>query len=576
MSKNMKYQQDMMHTKMENQNNSNNSNSMNIDPNNINEQYANHMSNISQQQPIPAQQQNIPYQQDVTINPSFNGSPNDNTFKMPNMYGYSIARRANSSLENIRNNNEMNDFNERQMKGRSTSLRVRKNTTPNQNGGRNSSLNNRNVAEALDKNSNVNIRRTTSLNASGIQQVHDEPVSAAVPLQQPPKSQQQRIPQTQEQTPNALNLQYNIMPFPLRKYLADMAKCKIFEMVECANVPVERILDQSYWDAIADKWFTPVATINVSKNSHNTVRHFVYIQRMFSALCQSARYLDIVKFELYPNQIFTQLLSNGTIFFSCLRLSFTYHYKDGSYVTHYSQFKGVFNTEFKIEWMDFGVHSFVPGIEWNALERKISNSNLDIDLSAASTPNDPYNSQFHATATNGRGTSEGEVRQKFATISKLRSNFDIFRNISSLGVHNDIVRALQINEIMSDLRFVRIYQRMHNISSPLTALQNFVDEKAQDIKAYQATINENMARVRSQNHIPNTNAQAPYTQNNNMTQGNIPNDHGINTNSNNINNKNNHSNNGNMGFQQSPQNHPPGMNNQQNQFSYPMNNHPTI
>lgn len=576
MSKNMNYQPEMLNTMMENQNN-NKSNSINIDSSDINEQYANHISNIQpqQQQPLDPQEPNIPYQQDVTVNPSFNNIPNDNTYNIPNMYGYSNAVRANSSLESIKNNNDANDNQERLMKGRSTSLRVTKNTTTNQNIGRNSSLNNRTIAEALDKNTNVNIRRTTSLNASGIQQVHDEPVSSTASLQQPPKTQQQQYPLHNQQKASDLNLRYNIMPFPLRKYLADMAKCKIFELVECANVPVDRILDQSYWDGIADKWFTPVATINVSKNSHNTVRHFVYIQRMFSALCQSARYLDIVKFELYPNQIFTQLLSNGTIFFSCLRLSFTYHYKDGSYVTHYSQFKGVFNPDFKIEWMDFGVHSFVPGIEWNALERKISNSNLDKDLSAASTPNDPYNSQFHATATNERSTSEGEVRQKFATISKLRSNFDIFRNISSLGVHNDIVRALQINEIMSDLRFVRIYQRMHNITSPLTALQNFVDEKAQDIKAYQATINENMARVRSQNNIPNPNTQSLYTQGNNMSQNSIPNDNGVNTNSNNINSKKNH-NNSNMGYQQFPQNNPPGINNQQTQFPYQMDNHPTM
>ncbi|CAB4253859.1 similar to Saccharomyces cerevisiae YDL233W Putative protein of unknown function [Maudiozyma barnettii] len=464
-------------------------------------------------------QQQQPFQQNL-MTPSYN---NDISNEVVNGYNY-LDHGSDMSTNNhsymIPNGRQKHHrYSEQQqqqhyVKGRSTSLRVQKNN--NNNASR--SYNIDNIAESLNneqQNIDTSVRRSTSLDLSNL---HRNNKNYSNP----------------NRSPRVHNLQYHIMPFPLRKYLADMAKCKIFELIQCASVSVEKILDQEYWNAAISKWFTPAATMNVSKNTHNTHRHFIYLAKMFSVLCQADRYLDIDRFELYPSQVFTQVLSNGTIFFSCLRLSFIYYYKDGSCVTHYSQFKGVFNTNFKIEWMDFGVHSFVPGIEWNVLEKTISNIQPTQNATNEATPNDPYDSQFR-TSTNSSSydgnddntnmntdpeKSQDEMKQKFTAITKLRSNFEMFRNISALGVHCDIVRALQTNEIMSDLRFVRIFQRMHNIDSPLAALQAFVDEKAQDIKAYKAAVNQNMGRVRSQTHASNTNSGMSYVPANNMGMNN--------------------------------------------------------
>lgn len=274
---------------------------------------------------------------------------------------------------------------------------------------------------------------------------------------------------------------FGTMPYPMRKYIADMAKHKIYELVETGNVTIEQILNQNYWEPVIDSWFSPTSTCTISKTTQNTNRHFMYLTKMFPAMCQFARYLNVSRFEAYPNQVFTQVLSNDTIFFSCLRLTFRVHYKDGSYVTHYSQFKGVFNREFKIDWMDFVIHSFVPGIEWSALENAIANPSQNSHISEHSIPIDPFNSHIQEKMSKSKDESRNTTVQKFATITQLRSNFDIFRNISAIGVHNDVVRALQINEIMSDLKAVRIYQRKYGIGSPLEAMRAFVDNNSQHL-----------------------------------------------------------------------------------------------
>ncbi|SMN19776.1 similar to Saccharomyces cerevisiae YDL233W Putative protein of unknown function [Maudiozyma saulgeensis] len=480
-------------------------NANNIDSNMKNNRCDENMNRRQQQQP---------FHQDM-INPSFNNDNNESSDDYNYNYldnGFNMnTNNSNYTIPNRKTEQKQYSQQQQHTKGRSASLRVQKTDS-----NKSQRYSAEDISEFLNneqRNINTNVRRSTSLNSSNLYRNNKDSSNHQKPSATP-------------------NLQYHIMPFPLRKYLADMAKCKIFELVECASVPVERILDQEYWNTVVTKWFTPAATINVSKNTHNTHRHFIYLAKMFSVLCQADRYLDLDRFELYPSQVFTQVLSNGTIFFSCLRLSFTYYYKDGSYVTHYSQFKGVFNANFMIEWMDFGVHSFVPGIEWNALEKTISTLQPSANEPSEVTPNDPYNSQFHTSLNSNNGNpnnntdsndpekAQDETRQKFATITKLRSNFEMFRNISALGVHCDIVRALQINEIMSDLRFVRIFQRMHNIGSPLVALQSFVDEKAQDIKAYQAAVNQNMVRVRSQTQAPNSNLDLSYIPSNNMELNN--------------------------------------------------------
>lgn len=285
-----------------------------------------------------------------------------------------------------------------------------------------------------------------------------------------------------------------IVPYALRKYFADIAKYRIYEIIETANVSIDKILDESYWNNIIAKWFTSTSTINISKSSANS--YFSYISKMFPALCTAARYLNISRFEAYPHQVFTEVLSNGSIFFCCLRLSFTYHYQDGSYVTHFSQFKGVFNTAFLIEWMDFDIHSFVPGVDWNSLENTITNPKTSFEISKNLTSSDPFNSQFQSKSQYGENDPQNATPEKLTAISQLRSNFDIFKNISNSGARNDFVRLLQINEIMSDLRSVRMYQKKHDIDSPLEAFKAFVANNIQHITQNQPA-NPDMKRTAS-------------------------------------------------------------------------------
>ncbi|CAI4304947.1 AIS_collapsed_G0006700.mRNA.1.CDS.1 [Saccharomyces cerevisiae] len=84
--------------------------------------------------------------------------------------------------------------------------------------------------------------------------------------------------------------------------------------------------------------------------------------------------------EMKVLQLKTQVLSNSTIFFNCPRVTFVYYYPDGSYITHFAQMKGAFDLDLKINWLDISMHSFVPNIEWNAVERLLSDHTKSTEI----------------------------------------------------------------------------------------------------------------------------------------------------------------------------------------------------
>ena len=256
------------------------------------------------------------------------------------------------------------------------------------------------------------------------------------------------------------------LPFPLRSYLAQTAALRFHEMIDMINLSAGRITQLEYWQRCMGEVFAPDAVIRYSKTSSTEVRRFDFLVPLVPVLFVTLGRLGVVRIAVLAQELETQLLSNGTVFFDCARCTFTYHYPDGSYITHFVQLKGIFNAQMKIEWGDLHMHSFVPGVEWNSLERLVSETPLRLFQGS-----EKQQQQQQQTA----GDPQPGSREALA---ELRSHFSVFRNVSVFGSQEGLMR---VSTVMSSLRNIWMYQRLHGVQSPLRAMQMFVQENRQHV-----------------------------------------------------------------------------------------------
>lgn len=254
------------------------------------------------------------------------------------------------------------------------------------------------------------------------------------------------------------------LPYALRQFLAQTAALRFHEMIDMINLSAGRITSLEYWQRCMAQVFAPDAVIRYSKTSSSTeVRRFDFLVPLVPVLFVTLGRLGVVRIAVLSQELRTQLLSNGSIFFDCPRCTFTYHYPDGSYITHFVQLQGIFNSQMRIEWGDLHMHSFVPGVEWNALERLVrSDSSLQL---------------FPQTDNGSDGNNNSNNHND--TLAKLRSHFSVFRNVSVFGSQEGLMRVMQVSTVMSSLRNIWMYQRLHGVKSPLRAMHMFVDENKQ-------------------------------------------------------------------------------------------------
>lgn len=288
-----------------------------------------------------------------------------------------------------------------------------------------------------------------------------------------------------------------VFPYSIRKYMASMAAIKFHDMIDMINLSVGRITQPTYWQRCMKEVFTQDAVIRYSKTSTTEIRQFDFLVPLVPILFVTLGRLGVVRIEVLTQQLKTELISDGTIFFDCPRCTFTYHYPDGSYITHFVQLKGLFNSELKVKWGDLYMHSFVPGIEWNSLERLISNNfaNFDIFKKLEGINSDNQNPTKMKYEDNGanikkeskeeiklengslddKNDSKGNFPPNFEAITQLRSHFSVFRNVSVFGSQEGLMRVMQVSTVMSSLRNLRMYQKLHKIDSPLIAMSEYVE-----------------------------------------------------------------------------------------------------
>lgn len=267
----------------------------------------------------------------------------------------------------------------------------------------------------------------------------------------------------------------NMIPYPIRKYLSNMAILRLHEIINLVNVSTDRVDDFGYWQRFTNDLFTPYGILRYSTQGGEETRQFEFTTPIIPLICNSLGSVGIVRLEMIPQQLRAQVLSNGTIFFDCPRCTTTFYYPDGSYMTNFSQVKGIFDSNLKIEWVEISSYSFVPGIEWSSLERLISSEPVchEIFKDLSNSRKKPESTEDPKNQEPARN-QDPKVPDNFSAITKLRSQFGVFHNISSFGIQESFMRALQVSDVISYLKNLKVYQKVHNLQSPLTSLESFV------------------------------------------------------------------------------------------------------
>lgn len=299
--------------------------------------------------------------------------------------------------------------------------------------------------------------------------------SGSMPMYTPVATATAPIPRSTSHT----SLSMLRVPYHVRNYLSKLAMLKLYEIINEVNTAMGKIGLLSFWTELISDIFTPDAVIRYSKKSMTDYREFEFIIPVFPVICSTLGRFGIIRMEVKFLQLKTQVLSNSTIFFNCPRVTFAYYYPDGSYITHFAQMKGAFDLDLKINWLDVSMHNFVPDIEWNAVERLLSDEtkSAEIEQIFSKLKQEDIKNQGNSFAENN-GTN---VPPNFEAITQLRSYFDVFKNVSVFGTQEWLMRVMQISTVMSTLKNLRKFQIEKNIDSPVTALSAYIDADKKDI-----------------------------------------------------------------------------------------------
>lgn len=296
--------------------------------------------------------------------------------------------------------------------------------------------------------------------------------------------QQQQMMYFMFQQQQQANRNFFTYSYPMRKYIANMVNLRLYDLVGIINRSAGQIGNPQYWESFVSQVFVPNGLINLSRKLDNNFKQFQFYSALLPMFGLASAELGLVRIETVLQQLITQVLSNGTIFFNCPRCTFTYHYSDGSYVTHFTQLKGIFDGAFKVEWIDICIHSFVPGVEWSFLEALVNDTSKSKDIFESSQENKKSNSRKQAQDQQNNSTSP----PNFEAIMKLRSCFKVFKNLSIFGIPDDIVRKMQMGHVMSTLKNIMIHDKrmasQKNIGksrSPFDSYINYVETKKQQI-----------------------------------------------------------------------------------------------
>ena len=283
--------------------------------------------------------------------------------------------------------------------------------------------------------------------------------------QQAPQPQQQQNPQapgsagsTGSQGPlNQATL--NIMNF--RKQMSNLATLKFLDFCELIGVRSDSTKNILYWRKIITDYFSEIGVLRYSVKSGVDSRQFEFsvpiIPRFFFSIIQSG----VVRMEIQPGLLRTQVLANGTTYLESSRCCFTHYYSDGSYVNIHGNIRGILNQNLKLDWLDFQTHVFIPGVEWPSLEKILSDEAKVKDLFANQNDN---------------SSAKSAESKRLQLLTNFGSNYKVFHSMSNFGLQESVMRVMQVSDVMAHLKSLMLFSITSDTTGPLNSLDAFVSQ----------------------------------------------------------------------------------------------------
>ncbi|KAH3669075.1 hypothetical protein OGAPHI_001671 [Ogataea philodendri] len=221
----------------------------------------------------------------------------------------------------------------------------------------------------------------------------------------------------------------------IKKNIANIAIIRLFELTEklCVRADSENL---EYWSKVMEEYFSESAMATLALKHGSDGRFYTFTFSLFARILYAIALSGVGFFEISHNLIRANVLANGSTHLECSRLILRNWYLDGSYVTLYGLTKLQFSRQLKIEKIDISIYKTSAGLELGTIDKFLSKHDL-IDSKS------------------------------------IRDNFAAFKGLSNFGFQENVMRVMQVGDVMTLVKPLMQFHAISGFSSPITSLEAF-------------------------------------------------------------------------------------------------------
>lgn len=271
----------------------------------------------------------------------------------------------------------------------------------------------------------------------------------------------------------AANLELNIKIF--KRNLGNAAVSRVLDLIDLVlSEPSKTLATYDFWQHLCQNYATPQAALRITlpkdqikfEDEHETRNTRLYTLNVNTApryFLANVLATNIVKQQVFLPGIRFHVLNSGSVFMAS-RLSIIYTYIDGSSAHATGVCRIILSRDFRIDSIDCHVTNHSSQISLLHLEK----------MWLASCKND--------------GTEKDFMKRVFSdTILKTTAK--------DCGFDENAIHILQISDVMSQLRPLMAFTTANQISSPIKALESYVNMNLPN--SHFATSNSNVTAAAS-------------------------------------------------------------------------------
>ncbi|XDT24059.1 LIM-domain binding protein [Nakaseomyces glabratus] len=260
------------------------------------------------------------------------------------------------------------------------------------------------------------------------------------------------------------------------RYVSNMAALKLYRITDMFNETAGQMDHPEHWFHFSSITFIPNAKIKYSKVGGPDDGSVYFEPSLLPMIGKTLATNNVIRIQITVKNIESRLLRDFYVYTEMI-VSIESTYSDSSSITVIANMRLFMNKYFKIEWADIKPQAFIPNVGWQAIEEVLYKNPSMINTFRSLSRDDNSNANFNSIGANMMNDySSQNNAEKFEAITKFRSNFEVFRNVSIYGTHDDIMRVMQIGNVVSAMKNIQEYQRLHNIVSPIEAFMKTAKE----------------------------------------------------------------------------------------------------